>query len=214
MAIARGDARAGGSGSVAIPTAPRFGYAAAAQPFVQPDPLRRAALAQSAALGAFSPTGPSQPTVACRLTQTLGCTIEEAVQCSSKVSAFGVSRTSRRGRAAKHWPAPQASSSGALHQPKTKDDQHLGSCEQRALRHQRGEAAAAHVKARPSPCQPRTRSVIGCNGALRLCFNPQNYARAATSGGTARSGGTFMACSWSSSCKPTTSQCSLTIRSS
>ena len=73
MATARsGDARAGGSGSVAIPTAPRFGYAAAAQPFGQPDPLRQAPSGRSRQSQSFSFRGQSAPASAGRLPQTLG----------------------------------------------------------------------------------------------------------------------------------------------
>ena len=94
--------------------------------------------------------------------------------------------------AAKHWPAgARLKSSGALAQPKFRDDQHVGSCKRRALRQQsktmddqhrlcceksalrqpREEAAAARAKARarlgitpPTTCP---RSVVGFHCALR-----------------------------------------------
>ena len=115
--------------------------------------------------------------------------------------------------AAKHWPARASSEQWRLASTNDQDIRHLGSCEQHALRHQHEEAAAAHAKARAPPRQLPTRSVIGFHGVLRRCFNPPNYARAASSGATARFGATFMACSRPSPRKPTTSRCSPTPRS-
>ena len=74
---------------------PRLG---AAQHLGQPDPLRQAPAGRSRRWRKLSFRGQPAPASACRLPRTLGCTVEEAMQCSSKVSAFGVSRTPRRGR--------------------------------------------------------------------------------------------------------------------
>ena len=65
----------------------------------------------------------------------------------------------------------QALSSGALSRPKTKTTSAWGPCEQRALRQQHEEAAAAHAR-QASPHQLRTRSAIGCHGALRAVLQP------------------------------------------